>query len=143
MNNLPVLVAFTTAVVELIKALFKAFNLFTTDEQREVVIRVVAVAVGIGVALAFQYDALNPDAPTLAGIVVSGALLALGSDLVHVGIDVGKKVATPNPPGTSVTVETTGAGGTATASASSPPSEPPTSLDDTASFPPYRGNLPH
>lgn len=144
MDNLPVLVAFTTAIVELIKALFKAFNWFTTEEQREVVLRVVAVVVGIAVAFAFQYDALNKDAPTIAGIIVSGALLALGSDLVHVGFDVGKKVATPNPPGTSVTVETTGTGGTASASATSgDASEPPITVSDTQNYKPYTGALPH
>lgn len=142
MDNLAVLVAFTLAITELVKAILKAFNLFTNDEQREVVLRVVAIVVGVLVAVAFQYDALNPTAPTIAGIIVSGALLALGSDLVHVGIDVGKKVATPSVPTTKVEVPTAPSTGT-TASVTTTSPEPLIVGGDTQNYKPYTGALPH
>lgn len=142
MENLAILIAFTTALVELFKALFKAFTLFPDEAQRDVVIRLVAVAVGIGVALAFQYDALAPEAPTLAGVIVTGALLALGSDLLHVGTDVAKKIATPSVPTTKVEVPTVPSAGTSASVVTSSP-EPPIITSDTQNFKPYTGALPH
>lgn len=132
MTDLATLIAFTTAIIELVKASLQAFHAFPDEAQRNAVIRWVAAFVGVAVALAFQYDALHPGAPTVAGIIVSGALLALTSDILHVGIDVGKKAATPSLPGTKVTAETTGEAGTPAASASAsaavstPPADPPT-----------------
>lgn len=66
MTDLPVLVAFCTAIIELIKSSLNAFNAFPDEARRNAVIRWVAAFVGIGVALAFSYDALHPEAPTLA-----------------------------------------------------------------------------
>jgi hypothetical protein len=90
--DLAFLTGLVTAIVELVKAAFKAFDVLADDAQREVVVRVIAGVVGIVVALAFQYDPLHA-VPTLAGMVATGLALGITSDLLHVGIDLGKSKA--------------------------------------------------
>jgi hypothetical protein len=90
--DLAFLTGLVTAVVELVKAAFKAFDVLADDAQREVVVRIIAGVVGIVVALAFQYDPLHA-VPTLAGMVATGLALGITSDLLHVGIDLGKSKA--------------------------------------------------
>jgi hypothetical protein len=90
--DLAFLTGLVTAIVELVKAAFKAFDVLADDAQREVVVRVIAGVVGILVALAFQYDPLHA-VPTLAGMVATGLALGITSDLLHVGIDLGKSKA--------------------------------------------------
>lgn len=111
------LVALTDAIIELLKATFKAFGLLADDQQREVVIRYLAVLVGVLFCLAFDFSAVNAE-NALIGRIATGFVIGLGSDILHIGTDLGKGVVNnlntqaqmaaspPPPPGDSVTIIT-------------------------------------
>lgn len=92
-TTLSFLVGFVYATIELLKAGLKSFGLLADDDQRAFVVRVLAVFVGIGACVALQVDVLHADAPTLAGMIITGAGLAIASDLIGIGTDLGKAKA--------------------------------------------------
>ncbi len=106
--NLTFLTGFIYAVIELLKSGLKSFGILADDNQRTFVVRILAVIVGVGACLALQVDVLHSAAPTLAGMVITGAALAVASDLLQVGTDLGnakaKQIAAP-PSATTTSVK--------------------------------------
>ncbi len=109
--SLPFLTALVYGIVELIKSSMKAYGWFSDDDKREVAVRWASIVVGVLVTLLFQFS-LFTNAPTvLVGIIGTGIVIGVGSDLLHVGTDLGKAAATnmtatPPPGSTSTKVET-------------------------------------
>lgn len=80
-------VSFVYGVIEFLKAGAKAYGLLANDDQRDFAVRSLAILIGIGVAIGLQLDALHADAPTMAGMIITGVSLAILSDVLQIGTD--------------------------------------------------------